>query len=138
VVDAGKAAGDGSNLGTVLYNRGMYAAVLAAEAARTAQGIHGVAEINASQMRDGMEALKIDQARMTELGLAEFGPAINVTCESHGGPGQAAIQQWDAEKKSWSLITEFAGADREVIDALIQEDSAAFAAENSITPRDCS
>ncbi|MDH3380817.1 MAG: ABC transporter substrate-binding protein, partial [Gammaproteobacteria bacterium] len=59
VVDAGKAAGDGSNLGAVLYNRGMYAAVLASEAARTAQKIHDVANITPAQMRDGMEALKI-------------------------------------------------------------------------------
>ena len=137
VVDAGKAAGDGSNLGTVLYNRGMYAAMLAAEAALTAQGIHGVADINSGHMRDGMEALKIDQARMTELGLENFGPEINVSCANHGGPGLGAIQQWDANSQSWSLITGFSGADREVVDALIAEDSAAYAAENNITPRDC-
>ncbi|MEM7194018.1 MAG: ABC transporter substrate-binding protein [Pseudomonadota bacterium] len=138
VVEAGKAAGDGSNLGTVLYNRGMYAAMLASEAARTAQGIHGVTDITPSQMRDGMEALTLDQARMAELGLADFGPEINVSCENHGGPGLGAIQQWDAGSKTWALITEFGGADRGVVDALIAEDSAAFAAENSITPRDCS
>ena len=137
VVDAGKAAGDGSNLGTVLYNRGMYAAMLASEAARTAQEIHGVADINPAQMRDGMEALKVDQARMAELGLANFGPEINVSCENHGGPGLGAIQQWDAVAQSWSLVTDFTGADREIVDALIAEDSAAFAAENNITPRDC-
>ena len=137
VVDAGKAAGDGSNLGTVLYNRGMYAAMLAAEAAATAQEIHGTADITPPMMRDGMEALQIDQARMTELGLENFGPEISVSCANHGGPGLGAIQQWDAGSQSWSLITDFAGADREVVDALIVEDSAAFAAENNITPRDC-
>ena len=137
VLDAGKASGDGSNLGTVLYNRGMYAAMLAAEAAATAQEIHGTKALTPAQMRDGMEALKIDQARMTELGLENFGPEINVTCDSHGGPGLGAIQQWDANTKSWSLITEFIEADREVIDMLIKEDSEAYAAENNITPRDC-
>ena len=137
VVDAGKAAGDGSNLGTVLYNRGMYAAMLAAEAAATAQKIHGVGEITSEQMRDGMEALKIDQARMAEIGFANFGPEISVSCENHGGPGLGAIQQWDAASKTWSLITEFGAADRDIVDALIAEDSAAYAAENNITPRDC-
>ncbi len=137
VLDAGKAAGDGSNLGTVLYNRGMYAAMLAAEAAKTAQEIHSTQALTPAQMRDGMEALKIDQARMAELGLPNFGPEINVTCENHGGPGLGAIQQWDAAAKSWSLITDFVEADREVVDALIVEDSDAFAAENNITPRDC-
>ena len=137
VVDQGKTAGDGSNLGTVLYNRGLYAALLAAEAVRTAQKIHGTKNITSGQMRDGMEALNIDQARMTALGLPNFGPDINVTCANHGGPGLGAIQQWDAKRKSWSLITDFTGADREVVDALIMEDSAAYAKENSITPRDC-
>ncbi|MGI9395327.1 MAG: ABC transporter substrate-binding protein, partial [Boseongicola sp.] len=45
VVDAGKAAGAGDQVGTVLYSRGMYAAVLAAEAIRKAQSIHGVDDI---------------------------------------------------------------------------------------------
>jgi branched-chain amino acid transport system substrate-binding protein len=137
VVDAGKAAGDGSNLGTVLYNRGMYAAMLAAEAAATAQRIHGAKGITPAQMRDGMEALKIDQTRMTELGLENFGPEISVSCKNHGGPGLGAIQQWDARSKTWSLITDFTGADRAVVDALIEEDSSAYASENSISPRDC-
>jgi branched-chain amino acid transport system substrate-binding protein len=137
VVDTGKTAGDGSNLGTVLYNRGMYAAMLASEAARTAQEIHGTADITPAMMRDGMEALNLTEARMTELGLANFGPEVSVNCANHGGPGLGAIQQWDAAAKTWSLITEFTGADRDVVDALIAEDSAAFAAENNITPRDC-
>lgn len=137
VKDAGKAAGDGSNIGTALYNRGMYAAMLAAEAAANAQAIHGTMDINSSQMRDGMEALKIDQARMTELGLEGFGPEINVTCDNHGGPGLAAIQQWDADAGQWSLITDFVESDRSVIDPLIAADSAAFAEESSIEARAC-
>ncbi len=137
VVKTGKTAGDGSNLGTVLYNRGLYAAILAAEAAATAQKIHGVKQITSAQMRDGMESLKISQRRMRKLGVPDFGPTINVTCANHGGPGLGAIQQWDANRKTWSLITDFSGADRKLVDALIAEDSAAYAAENSITPRDC-
>jgi len=111
--------------------------MLASAAIRTAQALSGVADISSEQMRDGMEALSIDEARLAELGLPDFGPPIQVTCENHGGPGLGAIQQWDANTQSWSLITDFTGADREVVDALIAEDSAAFAAENNITPRDC-
>lgn len=137
VVERGKAAGDGSNLGTVLYNRGMYAAMLAAEAARTAQRIHDTQAITSGQMRDGMEALQIGQERMRQLGLPNFGPEINVTCANHGGPGLGAIQQWNANSKTWSLITDFREADRAVVDPLIAADSEAYAAENSITPRAC-
>jgi branched-chain amino acid transport system substrate-binding protein len=63
--------------------------------------------------------------------------AVNVSCASHGGPGLGAIQQWDAKSQSWSIITPYVEADREVVDALIAEDSAAYAAENNITPRAC-
>ncbi len=137
VVDAGKAAGDGTKLGTVLYNRGMYAAMLAAEAAATAQKSSGKKDINSADMRDGMEALKVSNARLAELGLPDFAPEISVSCANHGGPGLGAIQQWDASAGKWSLITGFVASDRSVLDPLIAADSAAYAAENNITPRDC-
>ena len=137
VYDAGKAAGDGSNPGTVLYNRGMYAALLAVEAAKKAQEIHGTAQINAAQMRDGMEALNITADSMAALGLPDFGPEFSVSCASHGGSGVGKVQQWDASSKTWSVVTDWIASDREVIDPLIAEDSDAFAKENSISMRDC-
>lgn len=137
VIDAGLAAGDGSNLGSVLYTRGMYAAMLAAEAARTAQEIHGVAQIDAAMMRDGMEALSISDERMAELGMPGVGPAFDVTCGNHGGPGMGRIQQWDASAQEWVTLTDFIAPDDSVTQPLIEEDSAAFAAENGIEPRGC-
>ena len=135
VVEAGKAAGDGTSLGTVQYNRGLYAAMLAAEAARKAQEIHGVAQIDAAMMRDGMEALQVTSTRMEELGMPGFGPEVNVTCENHGGAGVALVQQWDAETQVWNAITDYIQSDRELIGKLIEEDSMAFAAENGIDLR---
>ena len=135
VVDKGLAAGAGDQIGTVLYNRGVYAAMLAAEAARTAQEIHGVADITGAMMRDGMEALEITEERMAELGLPNFGPTFSITCENHGGRGPAAIAQWDAAAKEWNLITDFTDPDEEVVNKLIMADSAAYAAENNIEER---
>ncbi|WP_319824971.1 ABC transporter substrate-binding protein [Thalassovita sp.] len=132
VVDAGKAAGAGDQLGTVLYNRGMYAAMLAAEAVKTAQAMHGVAAINAAQMRDGMENLEMTEAKMAALGLADFAPEFKSSCQNHGGSGVGKVQQWDAGAKKWSVITDWIAADREIVDPLIAEDSAAFAKENGI------
>ncbi len=133
VVDTGKAAGAGDQIGTALYNRGMYAAMLAAEATRKAQEITGNAQITASDMRNGMEALEITEERMAELGMPNFGPSFKVSCENHGGPGTGAVSQWDAASKTWSLITDFGPSDGDVIGALIAEDSSAYAAENNIT-----
>ena len=135
VYDAGKAAGAGDQIGTVLYSRGLYAAMLAAEAVKKAQEIHGTADINASQMRDGMEALEITEETMAGLGMPDFGPAFSVSCENHGGSGQGKVQQWDASAKKWNLISEWIQSDKDVINALVAEDSMAFAAENNIEER---
>jgi branched-chain amino acid transport system substrate-binding protein len=134
-VDKGLAAGAGDQIGNVLYNRGMYAAMLAVEAAKTAQEIHGTADITPAMMRDGMEALEMPEARMSALGMPLFGPAFNVSCENHGGPGLVGMTQWDASAKEWTLISDFAQSDRDVIQPLIDEDSAAYAAENNIEQR---
>ena len=136
VVDAGKAAGAGDQVGTVLYNRGLYAAMLAAEAAKKAQEIHGVADITPGQMRDGMEALEITEAKMAELGLPNFGPEFTVSCENHGGNALVGVTQWDASAGTWSLISDFKPTDGDIIGPLIEEDSAAYANENNI-PANC-
>ncbi len=135
VHEAGNAAGDGSNVGSVLYTRGMYAAVLAVEAAKTAQEMHGTPNITAAMMRDGMEALEMTDAKMDALGVAGIGPEFSVSCENHGGSGMAIVQQWDAAAKVWKPLTDYLESDAEVIAPLVLEDSAAFAAENNIAER---
>ncbi|SIO14917.1 ABC transporter substrate-binding protein [Vannielia litorea] len=132
VVDKGLAAGAGDQLGTALYNRGMYAAMLAAEAIKTAQEMTGATAITPAQMRDGMENLEMTEAKMEALGLPGFGPEFKVSCENHGGNGFGAVAQWDAAAGSWSLITDYYQSDQEVIAPLIEEDSAAYAAETGI------
>ena len=134
VVDAGKAAGAGDQIGTVLYNRGLYAAMLAVEAAKTAQEIHGVSAITAQQMRDGMENLVMTEEKMAGLGLPNFGPTFSVSCQNHGGDGFGAVTQWDAKAGSWSMITDYMQSDQDVLQPLIAADSEAYAKENNITP----
>ncbi|MFT6452191.1 MAG: branched-chain amino acid transport system substrate-binding protein [Halocynthiibacter sp.] len=134
VVDTGKAAGAGDQIGSVLYSRGMYAAFLAAEATKKAQELAGTANITPAQMRDGMEALEVTEASMAAAGLPNFGPAFSVSCENHGGGGLGKVQQWDATSKTWSLITDWIESDKEIIDPLVVADSEAYAKENNITP----
>lgn len=132
VHEAGNAAGDGSNVGSVLYTRGMYAAMLAAEAIANAQEIHGVTAVTPAMVRDGMASLEITEARMAELGMSQIGPEFSVTCENHGGSGLGIVQQWNAADSQWVALTDYIAPDDSVIDPLIAEDSAAFAAENGI------
>ena len=135
VVDTGNAAGAGDQLGTVLYNRGMYAAMLAAEAIKTAQEMHGVSAINAAQMRDGMENLEMTEEKMAGLGLPNFGPEFTVTCENHGGNGFGAVSQWNADAGEFELITDYFQSDQEIISRLVKEDSMQYADENNIELR---
>ncbi|CUH65168.1 hypothetical protein TG4357_01698 [Thalassovita gelatinovora] len=134
VVDEGKAAGAGDQIGTVLYNRGLYAAMLAAEAAKTAQQIHGTSAITPAMMRDGMEKLEMTEGKMTALGMPNFGPSFNVSCENHGGDGYAAVLQWDAKAGEWNMITDYMQADQDVLTPLIDDDSESYAKENNLTP----
>ena len=132
VHDAGKAAGDGSNMGSVLYTRGMYAAMLAAEAIRKAQEIHGTSDITPAMMRDGMEALEVTEATMESWGAPGIGPVFTVSCQDHGGSGMGIVQQWNAADGTWEPLTEYISPDEEVIAPLVEEDSMAFAQENNI------
>ena len=62
---------------------------------------------------------------------------VQVSCENHEGPGLVALQQWDAINKKWNMVTDFYEPMRDIVAPLIAEDSAKFAKENNITPRNC-
>ena len=134
VVEAGKAAGDGSNVGSVIYNRGLYAAFLAHQITLDAQEMNGTSNVTPAMMRDAMEQFTLTAADYEAAGLGGFGPEIKVSCENHGGQGTAAITQWDASAQKWSLITDYMPSDYNLINKLVMEDSMQYAAENNITP----
>ena len=97
--------------------------------------MHGVLTSRTAMMRDGMENLDITEREMDKLGVPALVLSSAVSCENHGGPGLGAVTQWDAAAGDWNLISDFKASDKEVIDALIEEDSMAFAAENNIDLR---
>ncbi|KEO54127.1 ABC transporter substrate-binding protein [Thioclava pacifica] len=135
VIDAGKAAGAGDEVGTMLYSRGMYAAMIISEAIRKAQEIHGHSAVTPAEVRDGFEQLDLTEARLNELGLPNFAQPIQATCADHGGPGSGLMFKWNAADGKWVAASDWISADSSVIDPLIAEDSAAFAKENNIAER---
>lgn len=137
VYDKGMGLGDRDRIGEVLYNRGLVAAMWTSEAIRTAMEIHGTNEIRGTHVRDGFEALEVDEARLKQLGLANFTIPVKVTCENHEGPGKVALQQWDAKAKKWNLVSDFYDPLRDITGPLIAEDSAMFAKENNVSMRSC-
>ena len=125
-----------NHFGEVLYNRGLVNAMLGVEAVRTAQAKYGNRRMTGAEVRWGLENLDVTEARLAELGFGDFTRPIKVTCEDHEGNGPVLIQQWDGEK--WNLVSDWIEPIREVVRPMIEEAAAAFAAENNITPRDCS
>ena len=98
VVDAGKSQTPKDKVGENLYNRGVMNSVILAEAIRNAQKLSGKKLINGEDMRRGLETLQISAARWKEIGLPDFGPPIDVTCDDHNGHHAAYVQQWDGTK----------------------------------------
>ena len=137
VYDKDMGLGDRDRIGEVLYNRGLVAAMWTSEAIRKAMEIHGTNEVKAVHVRDGFEALDVDEARLKELGLPGFTIPVKITCENHEGPGKVALQQWDAHSKKWSLVSDFYEPLRDITGPLIAEDSAQYAKENGVVPRIC-
>ncbi len=137
VYDRGKGLGERDRIGEVLYNRGLVAAMWTAEAIRKAMEIHGTNKVKGVHVRDGFEALDVDEKRLAELGLPNFTIPVKISCENHEGPARGALQQWDAKAKKWTLVTGFYSALRDITGPLIAEDSAQYAAENNVVPRIC-
>ena len=136
VHDKGNATGDGSNIGTVLYNRGMLNAMIATEAIRTAQGKFGNRSLTGEEVRWGYENLNITEERLAELGLGDFIPSMKVSCEDHEGDHGVLIQQWDGN--NWQIISDWISPMKDVIRPMIEASAAQYAQEKGITPRDCS
>ncbi len=122
--------------GEVLYNRGLFNAMLGVEAVRTAMAKWGNKPMTGEQVRWGLEHLNLDEARLAELGFANFTKPIHITCEDHEGNGPVLIQQWNGQQ--WKIVSDWISPIREVVRPMIEEAAAQYAKENGITPRDCS
>ena len=130
------AAAKEQNFGEVLYNRGIFGAILNAEAFSTAHARYGNRHLTGEEVRWGMENIDLTDKRMAELGIAGFTKPIKVTCEDHEGNGPVIFQQWDGAK--WNMVSDWITPMRDIVRPMIEEAAAAYAAENNITPRDCS
>lgn len=128
---------DKSKIGTILYNRGVSAAVLSVEAIRAAQAKYGKGKpMNAEQVRWGLENLSLTDARLKALGATGLLPEVKTSCSNHEGSGKVKLQQWDGSK--WVTLTDWIEGNKALIHPLFQAEAAKYAKEKGITPRDCS
>jgi branched-chain amino acid transport system substrate-binding protein len=125
VVDKGKSLTDKAKVGEQLYNRSVYQGVLVVEAIRNAQRLTGKKVITAEDMRRGMEALDITDARWKELGLEGFAAAVTVTCGDHNGHHKAFISEWDGAK--WVKGSDWISPLKDEVRPLIEAAAAEYA-----------
>ena len=133
--DKGKGLAKREEVGEVLYNRGMINAMLTVEAIRTAQKRYGNKPMTGEQTRWGLENLKLDTARIKEIGFDGLVNPLVISCNDHEGVRQARIFQWDG--KQWVFQTEWLQADLKVIQPMYADAAKKYAVEKKITPRDC-
>ena len=122
-------------IGTIYYNRGVIHGIVNTEAIRSAQNIHGKKSLTGEQVRDGIEALNITEARLKELGADGLMAPIKITCRDHEGGGAVKFQQWDGRK--WEVITDWIKTDQSIVRPMIEASAKKYADENQIKMRDC-
>ena len=88
----------------VLYNRGLFNAMLVVEAARIAIKKFGT-KITGKEMRWGLENLNLDEKRLAELGASGFGKPIKISCADHEGNGPVLFQEWNGSE--WKIISDW-------------------------------
>lgn len=128
VVDAGNSQADKSTVGNVLYNRGLFNAVIVSEAIRAAQAATGKKSITGADMRLGLETFDLSEARLKEIGLEGFTAPIKASCADHEGGGSVFIQQWNGS--DWERITDPIAPMNDVVRPLLKAAADKHLADN--------
>src|SRR5215211_7401962 len=111
----------------VLYNRGLVNSMIGTEAIRTAMKKFGNKPLTGEQIRWGFENLDLTAERIKELGFEGMVSPIKLSCQDHQGADEARVQQWDG--KEWKVISGNYKADLSILDPMVKEQSAKYAAE---------
>jgi branched-chain amino acid transport system substrate-binding protein len=128
---------DKSKVGSILYNRGVSAAVVSVEALRTAQAKYGKGKaVDGEQLRWALENLNITDKRLKDIGATGLLPEIKTSCVNHEGSGKVKIQQWDGAQ--WLPVSDWIEGNKALIHPIFQANAKQYAKEKGITPRDCS
>ncbi|MGI9382953.1 MAG: ABC transporter substrate-binding protein [Methyloligellaceae bacterium] len=120
---AGKGNIEKARIGTVAYNRGVLTGIVIVEAFRNAIKKYGM-PINGEKVRDGFRMVKLDKARLKELGAAGLMPELAFSEKYHGGVDPQLYQQWDG--KSWKTISDWIPPYEDVVWQEIKKSAAAY------------
>lgn len=120
-------------VGENLYNRGVYNSMLIAEAVRTAQKITGKKAVTGEDVRRGLEALNLTEARLKEIGMEGFANPVKVACEDHNGHNKVFVLQWDGAK--YVKASDWIEPIRSLVRPLIEAEAKDYVTKNTGWPK---
>ena len=136
VVDEGNTSSTEEERKGVFYSRGLVMSMILAEGIRTAQSEFGEADIDAGQLRWGLENLNITDERIAELGMSGMVPPFATSCSDHTGHSGGWMLEWDGS--AFVQASDLLTPDTAAIAPLVAEKAAAYAADNAPWPiTDC-
>nr|WP_235580966.1 ABC transporter substrate-binding protein [Pseudorhodoferax sp. Leaf265] len=122
---------------SMAHTRGMMISMLQVEAIRAAQEKFGKGKVmTPEQVKWGMENLDLTADKLKALGFGEIMRPVKTSCTDHMGTDWARIVQWDGGK--WNITSDWYQSDKSLIDPMVKELAAKYAADKKITPRSCS
>ena len=107
--------------------------MLIAEAIRNAQKITGKKVVNGEDVRRGLEALNITEARLKELGMEGFAAPMKLSCEDHNGHHRRFVAEWDGTK--WVKVSDRIEPMTDKVRPLIEAAAKDYAEKNTGWPK---
>lgn len=134
VVDAGKSMinKEAGEFESTAYQRGIMMSAILVEGVKAAQAHFNTKMLDREQLRWGMENIKMDEAKLAELGADGMMAPFQTSCANHTGNAGAWMLEWDGAK--FVKASDLLAADRAVIDPLVVKSSAEYAAANQPWP----
>ncbi|MCT4554143.1 MAG: ABC transporter substrate-binding protein [Pelagimonas sp.] len=132
VVDAGKSQSNETEMKGVFYSRGILISAVLAEGISAAQKEYGVADINAEQLRWGLENINMTAERISELGLDGMIAPFATSCSNHTGHSGGWMLEWDGS--AFVKVSDHLQPNVEGYMALAAEKAAEYAGANAPWP----
>ncbi len=129
---SGKGNADPNRVGTVAYNRGIITGIVIVEAMRNGIKAHG-APLDGKKVRDGYRMIKLDDARLKELGAPGLMPNLIFSAKNHGGMDAQLFQTWDGA--TWKTISGWITPYEDIVQAKIVESAKAFREQTKSKPK---
>jgi branched-chain amino acid transport system substrate-binding protein len=102
------------------------------EAIRAAQEQFNTKVVNAEQLRWGFENLKLDEARLAEIGMTGMIAPFETSCDNHSGHAGAWMLEWGGAK--FTKVSDLLQADQTEIAPLVEAEAKKYADANAPWP----